>query len=69
MSQRPAGMSVEDGNITIRQLIELREQLYGEQGSRDGISMLYRDPPIHPAAPWPSKAFTPGGPWRRCGRA
>src|SRR5438132_13606561 len=42
-----AGMSVEDGNITDRELIELRKQLYGEEARRRGISMLDRDPPDH----------------------
>ena len=43
-----AGMSVEDPNITDRQWIELREQLYGEAAARpSGISMLDRDPPDH----------------------
>ena len=43
-----ASMSVEDRNITDRQLLELREQVYGEETPRrGGISMLDRDPPDH----------------------
>ena len=42
-----AAMSVEDGNITDRQLIELREQMYGEEAYRPrGISMLSRTSPV-----------------------
>src|ERR1700760_5146608 len=41
-----AGMSVEDRNITDRQLLELRAQVYGEEAYRPrGLSGLDRGPP------------------------
>jgi cytochrome P450 len=56
-----SGLSVEDGNITDRQLLELRELTRGELVARtDRVSMLDRDPPDHTRLRrLVSKAFTP----------
>jgi hypothetical protein len=43
-----ASLSVEDSNIAASPLLELREQMYGEEAARPRrVSMLDRDPPDH----------------------
>ena len=65
-----ASLSVEDRNIAASPLLELREQMYGEEAARPrGVSMLDRDPPDHTLLRRSCRRPSRRGLCRRCGRA